>query len=58
MQYTIALVSDAPMKSKLSLAPVNHDCHAMVGKHCTKPRGICRASLWSANTRDTKRMYM
>jgi len=26
----------------------------MIGKHCTKPRGICRASLWSATTRDTK----
>jgi len=26
----------------------------MIGKHCTKPRSICRASLWSATTRDTK----
>ena len=42
------------MKSKLVLAPLNHDCHAMIGKHCTKPRGICLASQWSATTKDIK----
>jgi len=43
-----------PAGRYLPTPALNHDCHAMIGKHCTKPRGICRASLWSATTRDIK----